>query len=95
MIVNKLMFFKFFMTTMQTGRHGNRRVPRSARVSLKDQLPFSASSNSKVVYHASSYLKLVEDGVVSFGDQVDVCVPTGNFGNALAAVYAKVFRQSG
>ncbi|CAH2282248.1 threonine synthase-like 1 [Pelobates cultripes] len=43
----------------------------------------------QVVYHASSYLDLVSQGVISFGSPVDVCIPTGNFGNALAAVYAK------
>ncbi|XP_068094686.1 threonine synthase-like 1 [Hyperolius riggenbachi] len=43
----------------------------------------------QVVYHASAYLDLVEQGVVCFGDPVDVCIPTGNFGNILAAYYAK------
>ncbi|XP_062983875.1 threonine synthase-like 1 [Elgaria multicarinata webbii] len=43
----------------------------------------------QVVYHASAYLNLVEQGIVSFGNPVDVCIPTGNFGNILAAVYAK------
>jgi len=44
----------------------------------------------QVVYHVSSYLDLVKDGVVALGDDIDVCVPTGNFGNILAAYYAKV-----
>ena len=44
----------------------------------------------QVVYHASAYLDLVQKGVVSLGEQADVCVPTGNFGNILAAYYAKV-----
>ncbi|XP_035272155.1 threonine synthase-like 1 [Anguilla anguilla] len=43
----------------------------------------------QVVYHSSAYLDLVSDGVVGFGDPVDVCIPTGNFGNAMSAVYAK------
>lgn len=43
----------------------------------------------QVVYHASAYLDLVEQGTISFGSPVDVCVPTGNFGNILATVYAK------
>lgn len=42
-----------------------------------------------MVYHCSSYLDLCRDGVVGFGEPVDVCVPTGNFGNAMSAVYAK------
>nr|XP_045007227.1 threonine synthase-like 1 [Jaculus jaculus]XP_045007228.1 threonine synthase-like 1 [Jaculus jaculus]XP_045007230.1 threonine synthase-like 1 [Jaculus jaculus]XP_045007231.1 threonine synthase-like 1 [Jaculus jaculus]XP_045007232.1 threonine synthase-like 1 [Jaculus jaculus]XP_045007233.1 threonine synthase-like 1 [Jaculus jaculus] len=44
----------------------------------------------QVVYHASAYLDLVGQGFVSFGSPVDVCIPTGNFGNILAAVYAKM-----
>lgn len=43
----------------------------------------------QVVFHSSAYLDLVRDGVVGFGEPVDVCVPTGNFGNALSALYAK------
>ncbi|KAM4828663.1 threonine synthase-like 1 [Thomomys bottae] len=44
----------------------------------------------QVVYHASAYLDLVNQGFISFGNPVDVCIPTGNFGNILAAVYAKM-----
>ncbi|XP_075068074.1 threonine synthase-like 1 [Mixophyes fleayi] len=43
----------------------------------------------QVVYHASAYLDLVSQGVITFGSPVDVCIPTGNFGNILAALYAK------
>ncbi|KAJ7322238.1 hypothetical protein JRQ81_018525 [Phrynocephalus forsythii] len=43
----------------------------------------------QVIYHASAYLNLVEQGRISFGSPVDVCIPTGNFGNILAAIYAK------
>ena len=44
----------------------------------------------QVVYHASAYLDLVQSGVISMGEEADLCVPTGNFGNILAAYYAKV-----
>ncbi|KAJ8301244.1 hypothetical protein KUTeg_020231 [Tegillarca granosa] len=37
----------------------------------------------------SAYLELVRMGVVEMGSDVDLCVPTGNFGNILAAFYAK------
>ena len=37
----------------------------------------------------SAYADLAARGVVSGGECVDVCVPTGNFGNILAAWYAK------
>ncbi|XP_052781075.1 threonine synthase-like 1 [Mya arenaria] len=43
----------------------------------------------QVVYHVSSYLDLVKQKVVALGDEIDLCVPTGNFGNILAAYYAK------
>lgn len=42
-----------------------------------------------MVYHSSAYLDLCRDGVIKFGDPIDVCIPTGNFGNAMSAVYAK------
>ena len=44
----------------------------------------------QVVYHASAYLDLVKCGVISMGEVADLCVPTGNFGNILAAYYSKV-----
>ena len=43
----------------------------------------------QVVYYISSYAELVATGKVQPGDEIDVCVPTGNFGNILAAWYAK------
>lgn len=43
----------------------------------------------QVVYYISSYGKLVNDGKLNAGEVLDVCVPTGNFGNILAAWYAK------
>ncbi|XP_041346927.1 threonine synthase-like 1 [Gigantopelta aegis] len=43
----------------------------------------------QVVYHVSGYLDLVKQGVLALGDTIDICVPTGNFGNILAAYYAK------
>lgn len=43
----------------------------------------------QVVYYVSSYATLVGSGKIEAGSPVDVCVPTGNFGNILAAWYAK------
>ncbi|WP_165172003.1 threonine synthase [Adlercreutzia sp. ZJ242] len=43
----------------------------------------------QVVYYISSYAELVAAGKVEAGSPIDVCVPTGNFGNILAAWYAK------
>lgn len=44
----------------------------------------------QVVYYFYAYKKLVEDQVIAFGDEVDYCVPTGNYGNVLAGYYAKL-----
>ncbi|XP_065687289.1 threonine synthase-like 1 [Patagioenas fasciata] len=44
----------------------------------------------QIVYHASAYLDLVHQDIIPFGSPVDVCIPTGNFGNILAALYAKM-----
>ena len=44
----------------------------------------------QVVYHASAYLDLVKSGAISMGEMADLCIPTGNFGNILAAYYVKV-----
>lgn len=43
----------------------------------------------QIVYYISGYAELVRSGTVQAGDPIDVCVPTGNFGNILAAWYAK------
>ena len=43
----------------------------------------------QVVYYVSAYSQLVADGKLTAGAPLDVCVPTGNFGNILAAYYAK------
>lgn len=43
----------------------------------------------QIVYYVSSYVSLVQKGKIKCGSPLDVCVPTGNFGNILAAWYAK------
>ena len=43
----------------------------------------------QVVYYFSAYADLVARGAVRCGDPVNFCVPTGNFGNILAAYYAR------
>lgn len=42
----------------------------------------------QVAYYVYGYIKLVERGVIEAGDRVNIVVPTGNFGNILAAYYA-------
>ena len=43
----------------------------------------------QVVYYVYSYLKLLKEGRLAEGESMNVVVPTGNFGNILAAYYAK------
>ena len=43
----------------------------------------------QVVYYVYSYAKLLEEGKIADGEKINVVVPTGNFGNILAAFYAK------
>jgi threonine synthase len=44
----------------------------------------------QIVYYVSSYVSLAESGEIAYGDLLNVVVPTGNFGNILAAYYAKM-----
>ena len=43
----------------------------------------------QVVYYVYAYVKLLENGELSEGEPLNVVVPTGNFGNILAAYLAK------
>lgn len=44
----------------------------------------------QIVYYVYSYATLLNRGVIRNGDPLNVVVPTGNFGNILAAYYAKL-----
>ena len=69
--------------------------------SLREQLAgrgfFLSSANSinwgrvlpQIVYYISAYCDLMRAERIRKGDKVNVCVPTGNFGNILAACYAR------
>lgn len=43
----------------------------------------------QIVYYVYAYAKLLESGELADGEKMNVVVPTGNFGNILAAYYAK------
>ena len=43
----------------------------------------------QIVYYFAAYAQLLKTGKITFGDEVDFCVPTGNFGDILAGYYAK------
>lgn len=67
------------------------------RAELDKRGYFLSSANSinwgrilpQVVYYISAYCDLAQDGAITMGDKVNFCVPTGNFGDILAAYYAK------
>ena len=64
---------------------------------LKEKGYIFSSANSinigrlvpQIVYYVYAYVKLLNEGKLSPGEILDVCVPTGNFGNILAASFAK------
>ncbi len=43
----------------------------------------------QIVYYVSAYCDLLKAGEITYGESVNVCVPTGNFGNIFAAYIAK------
>jgi len=59
---------------------------------------FLSSANSinwgrlvpQIVYYVSAYCDMVKSGAVKIGEAIDVCVPTGNFGNIFACYIAKL-----
>ncbi|WP_029321876.1 threonine synthase [Butyrivibrio sp. AE3004] len=42
----------------------------------------------QIVYYVYAYTRLLKEGRIAEGDKINVVVPTGNFGNILAAYYA-------
>ena len=44
----------------------------------------------QIVYYVSAYCDLLNQGALSMGETMDVCVPTGNFGNIFAGYIAKL-----
>ncbi len=44
----------------------------------------------QIIYYVSTYAQLVKDREIEYGEKINIVVPTGNFGNILAAYYAKL-----
>ena len=44
----------------------------------------------QIVYYVSAYCDLLNSGAIQMGETMDVCVPTGNFGNIFAGYIAKL-----
>ena len=70
---------------------------KELREELKSKGYVFSSANSinigrlvpQIIYYISSYYNLVKENIIKNGDPINVVVPTGNFGNILAAYYAK------
>lgn len=70
---------------------------KNMQAALADENMVFSSANSinfgrlvpQVVYYVSAYCDLLKNNAVKPGEKFNVVVPTGNFGNILAAVYAK------
>ncbi len=66
------------------------------KATLKTQRTFLSAANSvnigriifQIIYHVHSYLELVRRNEIHPGDKIYLNIPSGNFGNALAAYYA-------
>ena len=43
----------------------------------------------QIIYHVSAYIKLIKQKEINNGDEIYIAVPSGNFGDALGAYYAK------
>ena len=70
---------------------------KSIAEALNEKGYFLSSANSinwgrlapQIVYYISAYCDLVAGGDIKLGEEIDVAVPTGNFGNIFAAYLAK------
>ena len=70
----------------------------NAAVELAKNNKFFSSANSinfgrlapQIVYYFSAYADLMSQNKLQPGDPINVCVPTGNFGNIFAAYIAKM-----
>ena len=68
------------------------------KAALDKEGVFLSSANSinwgrlvpQIVYYVSAYCDMVNSKEIALGDTLDVCVPTGNFGNIFAAYIAKL-----
>lgn len=43
----------------------------------------------QMVYHFHTYMELVDRNAIELGGKVDLCIPSGNFGNILSGLLAK------
>ena len=81
----------------QTGVKKIFTTPAVAEKLAENNMLFSSANSinwgrllPQIVYYISAYCDLVNDGKIAFGEEINVVVPTGNFGNILASYYASL-----
>ena len=69
---------------------------RVAEILASNSMAFSSANSinwgrlvPQIAYYFSAYADMVKKGKIALGEELSFCVPTGNFGNILAAYYAK------
>ncbi len=77
---------------------GVKRIFRDEKVgeALREKGLFFSSANSinwgrlapQIVYYFSAYCDMASENIIKLGDEIDITVPTGNFGNIFAAYIA-------
>lgn len=71
---------------------------KKIRDELADKNIFLSSANSinwgrlvpQIAYYVSAYCDMIACGAIKMGEEIDITVPTGNFGNIFAAYIAKL-----
>ncbi len=70
--------------------------PEKAAILKENNMAFSSANSinwgrlvPQIIYYIYSYATLLREDAIAYGDLMNVVVPTGNFGNILAAYYAK------
>lgn len=69
--------------------------PANSELLAKNGMMFSSANSinwgrllPQIVYYVSAYCDMVKNNKVALGEKINIVVPTGNFGNILAAYYA-------
>ncbi len=85
--------------TFDDAQNGVKRIfaDREFAEKLNKRGMFLSSANSinfgrlvpQIVYYISAYCDMYRTGAIALGEKIDVCVPTGNFGNIFACFIAK------
>jgi threonine synthase len=66
------------------------------RICIEKDFMFSSANSinigrllPQIIYYVNSYLRLLDIGEIDQGEEINIVVPTGNFGNILAAYYSR------